>query len=243
MSLKLVSLNIEGKKHFARFLPFLKHQNPDIVCLQEVYVADIPRLEKELNLQSVFIPLWYLSEQENYQSGSYKKEVWGMTIFSRLPLNQTQHQYYFGQADPLFAYTGPGTSCRALLWTTVAKNNQSFTVATTHFTWTPSGQPTSQQKKHLQKLLNILKTIPDFVLCGDFNSPRGKTTFDALASLYQDNLPRNIASTIDPRLHQAGPLKLVVDGLFSTPPYLVKNVSVKCGLSDHCAIIADIDKL
>ncbi|MCX6816642.1 MAG: endonuclease/exonuclease/phosphatase family protein [Candidatus Beckwithbacteria bacterium] len=243
MSLKLISLNIEARKHFQLVIPFLKKAEADIVCLQEVFQKDVAYLETALSLKAAFVPLWYLSEQENYHSGNLQKEVWGMAILSRLSLTNTQHQYYFGQAKPLLTYTGPGSSGRALLWTTVTKNHQSFTVANAHFTWAKPETADQIQAKPLQKLLDILKTIPEFVLCGDFNAPRGQKTWTTLASLYHDSLPLNITTTIDPQLHQAGPLQLVVDGLFSSPQYLVKNIYLQTGLSDHQAIIAEITKL
>ena len=235
--IKLISLNIEGHKHLDRVIPFFKKQKADVICLQEVFKNDLPFIEKSLQMKTVFIPLWRVRQTTDYQPGN---DLFGLAILSSLDLNQSQHQYYSHQPSLVPKYTGSGTYNHVLLWVTVHKNKIPFTIANTHFTWAMPKQADQIQKKDLKKLLAILKTIPQFVLCGDFNAPRGQKTFGTLASLYQDNIPSRITTTIDPQLHKAGPLPLVVDGLFSTPHYLVKNVKVQCDLSDHCAIVSNI---
>ena len=46
----------------------------------------------------------------------------------------------------------------------------------------------------------------------------------ARAAHWHDNIPEGYTSSIDPALHKAGPLPLMVDGLFSTPDYRVVDV-------------------
>lgn len=89
-------------------------------------------------------------------------------------------------------------------------------------------------------LLKFLSEIPEFILCGDFNAPRGGIIFDTIASKYKDNIPSEINTTIDKNLHKAGDLKLVVDGLFTTPSYQITSIKIIDSLSDHCAILANI---
>ncbi len=92
-------------------------------------------------------------------------------------------------------------------------------------------------------MLKILTKIPELILCGDFNSPRGGGgIYDRLATQYRDHIPAHITTTIDGQLHRAGPLQFVVDGLFSSPEYLVNQVQVVGGLSDHMAIVAKLSK-
>jgi hypothetical protein len=47
-------------------------------------------------------------------------------------------------------------------------------------------------------------------------------------------------TSIDPKLHRAGALQLMVDGLFTTPGYEASDVMLHTGVSDHCAITARI---
>ena len=235
--IKLISLNIEGRKHLDRVIPFFKEQKAEVICLQEVFKKDLPFIEKSLQMKAIFIPFLRTSQAIDYQPGN---DLFGVAILSSSDFNQSQHRYYPHRPSLIPKYAGPRSYDHVLLWVTVHKNKIPFTIANTHFTWAMPDQADQIQKEDLKELLAILKTIPQFVLCGDFNAPRGQRTFDNLASFYQDNIPPEITTTIDSQFHKAGPLQLVVDGLFSTLHYLVKNVKVQSGLSDHYAIVSNI---
>jgi len=241
MALKLISLNIEGNFHLDKVLPFFQKQKPDVVCLQEVFKENLPLFEQKFGLQSHFYPMADVNKPHplNFpQLGQI-----GLAILTFLPTSSIKHKHYY-QAPGKLPFVGYKTSLenRLVLWTTITKNNQDFTIATTHFTWAMPEKADQAQASELSKLLKILKTIPEFILCGDFNAPRGQKTFNALASIYKDNIPQSTTTTIDPNIHRKKGLKLVVDGLFTTPHYQAKKVKVHCGVSDHCAIIADVYK-
>lgn len=106
---------------------------------------------------------------------------------------------------------------------------------------------TKRQKVNVLELLELVKN-EELVLAGDFNIPRGNKVYKQVTKLFKDNIPAEVESTIDPDLHyrntkQAGTLKLVVDYVFSTPKYLVSDVKVTPGVSDHCAIVCVVNKL
>ena len=42
-------------------------------------------------------------------------------------------------------------------------------------------------------------------------------------------------------LHRAGPLDLMVDGLFLSPHYRASNVQLAAGVSDHQAVVATLE--
>ena len=56
MSLKLVSVNIEGKKHLKTVTKFLTKENADMVCLMEVREIDVLKLAGEEYPFVVFAP-------------------------------------------------------------------------------------------------------------------------------------------------------------------------------------------
>lgn len=89
-------------------------------------------------------------------------------------------------------------------------------------------------------MIELLGERP-LVLCGDFNAPRGGPIFSQFAERWRDCIPQHIATSIDPDLHRAGALQLMVDGLFTTADFAVSNVRMHCGVSDHKAITADIE--
>lgn len=235
MSLKLISLNIEKDKHLPRVLSYLKKTAPDVVFLQEVFQDTLPFFEKTLGGYSAFAPMKDLIYDTGIRS-------FGLAVLSRYPFLSTSISYYYLDQTkiPKDKEGTPLQTARCLLHTTLLKDNLSYDLINTHFTWTPDGDDSPQQHKDLQRLVALLSKVPDFILGGDFNAPRGGKIFHELAARYQDNIPPHVTSTLDPHLHRAGHKQLVVDGLFTTSGYRVADVQVRTGLSDHCAVSATL---
>ncbi len=235
-TLSLIQLNIERDKHLDRVLPFLKERQPEVVCLQEVFERDVPLLAEAMGGTAYFVPkmIW---------EGS----VMGICIISRLPLLNMHSDQYAGASELRTFVNGTAeekhSSMRYILASAeIEKDGTLFKIATTHFTWTPGGEADDFQRADIQSLLATLAPLGDLVFTGDFNAPRGREIWELLATSYKDNVPDVHQSSLDPNLHRAGPLPYVVDGIFSTPVYHVSHVEMICGVSDHCALVADISR-
>jgi len=233
--LKIISLNIEQDKHLLNIIPFLQQQKSDVILLQEVFLDNLSFFEKELGMKGIFSVMKILTYKD-------RQRPWGIATFSALPMAKNFRTYYYGahKIPPIGPEGDPLKIARCILLTEFLKENKSYCFANTHFTWTPDGQDSPQQHKDLKDLFQLLSQLSEFILCGDFNAPRGRIIFDKIASKYKDNIPSHITTTIDKNLHRTGDLQLVVDGLFSTPQYQVESVEIFDGLSDHCAILAKI---
>lgn len=242
--LKLVSLNIEGHNHLDRIIPFLRFEAPDVVCLQEVIEPDYERIRDIVGPNGGFAPFVLMPLGGSYVEDA-KKFPWGIALFSRVHPVEMQTITYAENSKTLQEYD-PVTKDqsrfnRSLLVANINCDGQRFTVATTHFTWTPDGNPDELQRRDTEAMLQALSTLPDFVLCGDFNAPRGGEIFSAISARYTDNIPTQYTSSLDPELHRTkGSIERMVDGLFTTPHYAVKDVSLRRGVSDHCAVVATI---
>jgi len=240
--LKIASVNIEGNCHLERVIPFLKKQNVDIICLQEVFSNNLIFFEQQLEKKSYFCANAKLTEPNGFRFEPLGE--WGTAILTNLPVLERGQHYYFGKSQyiPELIPYNSDSRCKALQFVNVVYENIVFTVATTHFTWSPNGKPDLKQWRDLKQLLPILKDLKSFTLLGDFNAPRGTAVFSELSKYYQDNIPSSIKSTIDGTLHRSGPINLVVDGIFTTSDYYASNVEVHTGVSDHCALIANIQR-
>jgi endonuclease/exonuclease/phosphatase family metal-dependent hydrolase len=249
--MKLVTLNIEGDKHLDKVLSFLKAEKPDAVCLQEVFAADVAHFESELGMTGHFATMTRVEEENRY--GISPRGEWGIALFSHLPLLNVETLYYRGiGSKPVF--TSPNSPDRVVLSALVELSDQRYSdqealsdyesksrpivrLATTHFTWSAQGKSSAEQRHDFQSLARILDRHEDWVLCGDFNAPRGGEIFHLFAERLQDSLPLDVTTTLDPNLHYAGPLDLAVDTIFSTHHYRIESVRVVAGLSDHQAIV------
>lgn len=244
MAIKLISLNIEGDNHYDRVFPFLLTEQPDVVCVQEFFLDDLPLFEETLSMHGYAVGMWTCSQENDARIS--KRGLMGVAIFSKLPMNNPGHQWYVGGADRIIEMFDPDHTpemvSRALVYVDVLQGNTPYRIATTHFTWSPGGSVTLLQHEHLDRLLPILDAIDPVILCGDFNAPRGKEIFESLASRYTDNIPAEITTTMDQLLHRVSGLQFVVDVLFTSTPYSASEVRIVDGVSDHCAVVARLSR-
>lgn len=237
--IRLFSLNIEGDKHLDRIIPYLQKERPDIVCFQEVFKVDLPFFEKALKMKAHFTPTMDIRDNNPYLS---PKGLWGLGIFSNRKNAVYNEHYYVGKKSKIqrFVKNNPNSGNRAISWISFKAEDKTYNIATTHFTWSPNGEPTVEQENIMGKLLLQLKQMEPIIVCGDFNAPRGKKIFKMLSDVYTDNIPSEVMTTIDKSLHREGNLGIVVDGLFTSPNYRADTVEIIGGLSDHMAISARI---
>ena len=247
--MKLISINIELDKHRDTVLPFLKKEKPDVICVQELLEEDFPIMKKELNMEGVFEMWYYMDSIRDPHHLELKGQKHGVGIFTKKIIN-SGFSYYVGSKENLLKPFGEFSSNKdfqsnsVLLWVEVQdKKGEKFTVATTHLPVTHHGEVTDFQLKAVDSFLNELSKIPEFVVCGDTNAPRGREAFDRIARKYKDNIPKKYKTSLDQNLHRVKGLQYMVDGLFTTPGYKASNVKLVDGVSDHVAIVADIEKV
>ena len=243
-TIKLISLNIEMAKHLDLTRAFLEKEKPDVVCMQEVYEQDLKAFGKNLGMNAVFGQMNLLGRDNRLEPPF---TPYGIGMLSVLSIQRVHRAYYQGDEESAKEYVfngNPQDDHYLLLYGNIKQGSSTFTVGTTHFMWTPHGNPDDFQRKDLQSLLAILQGIPEIVLCGDFNAPRGGEIFDTLAQHYKDNIPLEYHTSIDANLHRdASKIReksLMVDGLFTTLAFRCSNVRLVGGVSDHLAIVAEV---
>ncbi len=242
--LKLISVNIQQDKHHNTVLNFLEKEKPDVVCLQEVFKKDLSTYENALGMKSFFKPMCY------FLSSAGEYELLGIAILTKQMTN-FNYQYIVGDEKdiPKFIHSKDPLKERntiniLIMWGDIEYNSQYYRISNTHFTWTQGGLSLPFQKEDAKILVNVLEDeVREFVLVGDLNAPRGFGTFEMLSGKYKDNIPLEYDSSIDPKLHKVPGLLRMVDGLFSTPQYSVSNVEFMEGVSDHKALVANIEKI
>jgi len=271
--MKLCSMNVEGHIHLhERVIPFLKKEQPDVICLQEVFFRDIPLLEAELGMQAHFGLMANVEDANPVFNQPYG--MIGVVILTRGDVKSVQHQYYAPTiaVDDLNEYLAPrlkdadfsptsveipfevpilshpNAMWRVLSSLDIEVDGEWYRVAHTHFTWADKGMFTQKQADDFRSLWTLVEDLGEHVLCGDFNSPRGgdgdgTNIYDQLADRMSSAVPLEEISTLDENLHRAGRLDLVVDGIFTTPTYSVSDIRLESGVSDHKALVAQVEKM
>ncbi|NQU98701.1 endonuclease/exonuclease/phosphatase family protein [Candidatus Woesearchaeota archaeon] len=239
MSFKLITLNIEKNRHLHTVIPFLKKEKPDVLCLQEVYDCDFEKYKEVSGLDGVFIPMFKGITKPTKNTDP--NVVQGNALLTNFPNNGIKVTTYFGDEN-VPRFTTIANIPRKLSYTTIEVNGEKYTIGTTHFTWTPDGEADDPQRRTFKELMKVLKRFDELILCGDFNAPRGKEIFKKFEERFKDNIPLDVDTTLDLKLHKKAPLVYVVDNIFTTPAYKVSNVRVVDGVSDHKAVIGEVDK-
>lgn len=238
MTLKLITLNIEGDKHLGIVITFLKKEKADVVCLQEVFEEDFSVFKKNLKMEGEFFPMCCVGK-EHFRT---KAGVVGVAYLTCLKHTPIEWHYYWGDRTiPKHTHATPYSKDLVFAVSTVEKDGEKYTIGTTHFTWTPHGQANEQQRRDFKSLMKRVKRYDELILCGDFNAPRGREMFTAFTRHFKDHVPTEVDSTLDPHFHNAKSLRYVVDGIFSTHHYSVK-VRVVDGLSDHKALVGIVNR-
>ena len=236
-ALALACINIERSKHLPGVVTFLRSHATDVACLQEVVPADIALLSEQLGYpHRHFIPMCRFPDP----AGPCPI---GIAILSRHAFLSTEDIGYAGGGSGLDVLDRSSEETRfctnrySVGLVSIALHGASFTIGTTHFPWSDDARTRDFQRGACDRLLQLLKDR-SLVLCGDFNAPRGREIFSRLAAQWIDHVPATHTTSLDPILHRAGSLQLMVDGVFSTPDYAVSGVTLHQGVSDHCAITA-----
>jgi endonuclease/exonuclease/phosphatase family metal-dependent hydrolase len=238
MPLTLMTLNIENDRHIDRVSSAISTHLPDIVCLQEALEKDCASLAAIGGYDVNFANSGRL-----LKPGSHEEYNWGLAVLSRVPVMR-QTVITYSENTEVRALRQPNDHRRLVVLAELMHRSRPYRIATTHFTWTPDGQLSEEQHADFRRLARVLSEYPDYVLCGDFNAPRGRNLFAMFthdAGLI-DHLPQNVTSTIDGRFHRNGALELVVDTIFSTAEYQVSDVRVLDRLSDHKGILATVER-
>ncbi len=239
--LRVVSVNIEGKKHLDSVIDFLKTERPEVLCLQEAYENDIKLFSEVIGEYSVFVPM-------NVRDGGVKE---GIAIVSKYPFTSESEKYAGSDLETVPVYDNSSfivavmSQWYQLLVSEVSAPDGAYTIATTHLPVTERGEVTDYQLEAISNLINKLERVGEFVLLGDMNAPRGQQSFSLLAQRYKDNISSEYQSSLDPVLHRAPTVQKsnkMVDGCFSTPSYTIKQMRFQCGISDHCAICVEVTK-
>jgi endonuclease/exonuclease/phosphatase family metal-dependent hydrolase len=237
MSIKLLTLNIESDRHLDRVEAVIAEHLPDVVCLQEVLEPDCARLASAGGYDVKFT----VSAHRPDWRGAHRH--WGVAVMCRVPV-RSRSEHYYSEDLRIPVVREPNDVCRVVVVTELEYQGRPYRIANTHFTWSPDGHIIELQRDDFARLKRALSAYPDYVLCGDFNAPRGREMFGMFVDELglTDHLPASVTSTLDPQFHRVSTLQLVVDTIFSTPQYRVTQTRVLEGISDHKGILARIER-
>lgn len=244
MTIKIISLNIEGKWHLEKVSEWVKEEKAEVVCLMEVCEEDLVSIAGSEYPYITYAPNDILGNSRWERTSMIPV---GVAILSKYKIEKVE-SIYCGR-PPRIEIVPLGSSSHApiLLVGVISVGATKYKVGVVHFTWTKDGSESEEQRRDLATLMGKVAQ-EEMIMVGDFNFSRGGELYKQMSRQFVDNIPSRITTTIDPKLHyanleQEGKLKLVVDYVWSTPTYVVSEVQVCSGLSDHCGLVANVGKI
>jgi endonuclease/exonuclease/phosphatase family metal-dependent hydrolase len=244
-SIKLISYNIWHGVYLNPLVEFLDREQPDILCVQEVGTSGLGQkkdttnlhevIQKKLDMQAHYEHMYSADEGE----GEY---TIGVAIYSKYPILETTVLRYERETSETLRisdvdrYHVP----RVLLGCLLDVEPIPLWVFTTHFTISPDAKVTQHQVDNAQKVATFLNKFPEYILCGDLNTPHGSQIFDILKSDAFDVVGPG-HPTLHPTLHRVGHLGLQVDHAFIKSQRVnVDSVSLPLADgSDHVPLVIE----
>ncbi|HEX7042879.1 MAG TPA: endonuclease/exonuclease/phosphatase family protein [Patescibacteria group bacterium] len=256
MKIKILQLNIWAGSRFPALKKFLKENDFDILCFQEV---SGPR-----DSGNVHVEFDSFDALEKILGKTHNSRLVKSNIFAADPNNQYEANAIFyknalqlisedilwlNKRDTPFPQNGPLEELgRSALLLTLSKNSKEFLVINAHLAWAQTSIEQPHQRAQNLKLVEKIKDLnKPWILTGDFNiSPENQTILD-LEKLGK-NLTKEVGvyNTIDPTVHTAWEkIKpgFPVDYIFVSPDIKVNRFEIleNIHMSDHFGLTVTIE--
>ncbi len=266
MIIKIIHLNIERSKHVREIIKLIQKEEPDVLCFEEAMYKDVKKIAFDFSYNLAFAPLLVLENQaeEKEAEGSAILSKFLISDVEKYKYNDQQTKdILVRREDQVISKKGVRPQDRFLynytLLNVSIKDNKGKTIniATTHFPVVDHQSPGLPSHKlnslkdidnlehsdiYLENLISKLRKINNpLIFTADLNNARGEYVYDQLAHELIDIVPQSVTSTIDPNLHRRSDLKLVVDTIMISPDIKVKKFSVLDNISDHKALLAQLE--
>lgn len=245
MTLKLLHLNILYGRYIDQLVNYLKDEDFDILCFQEVsggrisatLTDNFEEIKTRLGYQGIRTQSWNLvGEKESYEANA---------IFYNPTFTITNKDiiYLKDYAEiPAFAGRKFQEDPRTVLKLELEKEGKRFRVVTTHLTWGPNSKDELHKLEQGKKLFEYMQTVDiPFILTGDFNVNASSQVVKWIDSLARNlTVENHITNTLNPRTHKAThlfPPGLAVDYIYVSDDVTVKDFHVVDeDISDHLGL-------
>lgn len=228
-------------------LAFLEAEKPDVLCLQEVGTSGMGQKHSDDNVFKLICDALKLE-------GDYENMLWadegegtfdsGVAILSRFAQVNRMVLRYERITNKVLRLTDTDryNVPRVLLGNELLINHKPLWVFTTHFTISPEAQVTQHQLDNAHRVAQSLSEYPEYLFCGDLNTPHGSSVFDILRGEAVDVVGPN-TPTLHPTIHPVGNLGLQVDHMF-VKSNRVKVISAAVPIvdgSDHLPLVIKLE--
>ncbi len=250
MPLTLLQWNIWYKENIQDIAKEIKTLSPDIANLQELTI------DSQFN-PDVYDTAKYVAEALDYNYWWDVAQTWpdeevrnkkaqGNGIFTRFPIVEKVSTYI---QKPSISPKGPFDEGRVYVEAQLKIDSKILTIGTTHLSYTHKHVITTERKREIDNLINILnKKKSNFIFSADFNARADSYPVEQLSSFLKNCGPlsdqptwTNKSST-DYKGWTEDKLRWQLDYVFATEDVKITSSRiVKTKYSDHLPILIEIE--
>lgn len=245
--MKLLQLNIWFGKVLKQTLAFIEREQPDILCLQEVYSSKAPILQPDM----MFDSLEQIQKLTGYQNTFFSptfttvytgvEASFGNAVVSRYPLSNANSFFTNGEYNPNATNENVEINTRVLQTCWISIDGKSFSLANYHGHSYPSpiGNEVTIEKMKIVK--SKIEQLPKpIILSGDLNvsseSPAMRVFDGFLRDLTSENKITTTLSQLGKVTDVACDHILISDGIEVTSFRVADDL-----VSDHKALIMEFE--
>ncbi len=247
--MKIIQLNIWQGRLLHQAIKFLKDQDADIICLQEIYSSTV---KIESGIYEQFQMLEIIREQLPAYSYVFFDAVhsfdagesvvsWGNAILSKIPTEKVDTFFTYGEFTHLESWKDLESNTRNAQIVTVANEGKKFTLVNHHGYHRPTEMGDQTTVEAFQNLSSRLADIANPILfCGDLNVRAESPAMRVFDERFTD---LTATHDIKDTLSSLGKVPNVpCDHILITPGISVESFFVSEELiSDHKALILTCD--
>lgn len=243
--MKVIQLNLWLGHLLHPALSFVKHEDPDILCAQEVYSCEngiglLAEYQTHQQLSKIFPHSFYAPTFSAQVYGEVAH--YGNAIYSKFPITNQSITFTWGEFSEGQTIQGFKKNSRNLQVCDITMGaGRAVTVANHHGYHNLNFKGTDEAVASMQKVASSLKQFDrDLIFCGDLNASTTSNTICELDGLNLINLSlENKLKTTLSSVHRFK-RNLVCDYIFVSPALKVNSFQAADTLaSDHLPLILD----
>lgn len=244
MKISVLQWNVWYKEKADNIISFLKSQDADILCLQELttgsHINPLRNLPEEIAALG-YNPLFQQTLEKQKGTEYYHM---GNGIFSKFPITGNRHVYIQHEVPG----GGYELENRVYVEARLDINGKPFTIGTVHMSYIEEFKTTEGKKAETERLIGAIKQNTEhFLLTGDLNATPGTETIRMLDEVLSSAGPTydQPTWTTKPFEHldfKANTLDWRLDYAYATKDVkIVSGKILQTDASDHLPILIEID--
>ncbi len=244
MVLKLLQLNIFHGDRLNTIIDFLKKEDFDIICLQELSGGEMSKtgvdnfsdIKKATNYDGVLNVSWRLKDEKTY---------FGNGILYKKTLNFQNPREFFMKSYEVLDQIDErwDERARSSVFADLIFDNKKITIGSTHLAWGPTPYDEPYKIEQAKKLFDFVSLVDNpLIITGDFNVPPQSEITKLFSEKFRNlTTENNLTNTLDLRNHKLKDIRpdgLAVDYIFASPEINILDFRIlkEQELSDHLGL-------